>query len=648
MALTVAQTADAGAPQAGITLDGLSSSVPCNAVITTSWDGGASWQSVRGGNLTGVLGSTFVRDYIPALNTSIQYKATLSATSPANAVTDPYATNAGEWLSYKGYGGAGAGTFAVNQSSTGPDGSSTTIARKTWTTSPTLWGDQGIEVRADTSGTQWPIVTSDGRTFSAWVYAASGSIKRFAIKIRWYNGTTLVGETQSAPAMGANAWLQLSITLPTTLPYPTATSFLLALDVIQSGTSWTGTANASTSIEVLAATRTNLCTNPSVEVDTTGWTYYAGAGGTANPTREISGGYSGTSFYRMTWTAASTGYGAMWAPQITAAGSTTYTCSMWVRCSAASTVSLVAQCYNGATATGITTGAPVACAANTWTRLSVTVTTASTDTAVRPYANMPPQALNATFDGDAVLIEQTATLGNYFDGSTGVTFWAVNEWMGATWAMIAPSGYTFPGYPPATMTSSSLTINSSTAWLQDPLNPRSAVALYSTMLNGQVQMTIRSLAGGVWGQHVDTAPVIGAALAVASISQRQKIAALPLSLIYNVAQEGGHLHTLMMTSGQLVLRGLPVSGLLDPVAHCSAGDANETRYGAGTISEWTLTARQVRPVSMKVVVPWWTYDQVKALVQSQISSSATYAQVESAQPAGKTYTQWLANPGVAS
>lgn len=155
-----------------------------------------------------------------------------------NAVTDPYATNSGEWLSYNGYGGAGAGTFAVNQSSTGPDGSPTTIARKTWTTPPTLWHDQGIEVRANTSGAQWPVATSDGRTFSAWVYAASGSSKTFAIKIRWYNGATLLGETQSASVSGANTWLQLSIVLPQTLPYPTATSFLLALDVIGGASFW--------------------------------------------------------------------------------------------------------------------------------------------------------------------------------------------------------------------------------------------------------------------------------------------------------------------------------------------------------------------------------------------------------------------------
>jgi hypothetical protein len=78
------------------------------------------------------------------------------------------------------------------------------------------------------------------------------------------------------------------------------------------------------------------------------------------------------------------------------------------------------------------------------------------------------------------------------------------------------------------------------------------------------------------------------------------------------------------------------------------GSANEVRYAAGTISEWLLSARQVQPVTMRIVVPWWTYDQVVALVVSQIGAGATYSQVLTAQPAGKTYTQWVANPGVAS
>lgn len=192
----------------------------------------------------------------------------------------------------------------------------------------------------------------------------------------------------------------------------------------------------------------------------------------------------------------------------------------------------------------------------------------------------------------------------------------------------------------------SSTITSATPWIQDPLNPRSAVALYADMSSGHVLLTLGSLAGGNWGQHVDLAAAIGSDLAAASIGRRQKIAGLPMVLTYDVAAEGGRLRTLLMTSGQLVVRGLPAAGLLDPVAHVTAADADEVRYDAGNISEWTLTARQVLPVSLRIVVPWWTFDMVKALVLDQLGAGATFNAVLAAQPVGKTFTQWVANPGV--
>lgn len=191
------------------------------------------------------------------------------------------------------------------------------------------------------------------------------------------------------------------------------------------------------------------------------------------------------------------------------------------------------------------------------------------------------------------------------------------------------------------------TATSATAWIQDPLAPRNAVPLYADMSNGHILLTLGSLATATWAQRVDTAVPIGSSLAAASISVRQKVAALPLVLTYDVAAEGGALRNMLMGAGQLVVRGLSSTATqLDPVAHVTVGDAQEARFAANTVAQWTLIARQVRPVTMRVVIPWWTYDQVKALVQSQVGSTATFDQVKTAMPAGKTYTQWVADPGV--
>jgi hypothetical protein len=158
-------------------------------------------------------------------------------TSP---VTDPYATNGGEWLSYSGYGTGGAGTFAVNQAvASGPNGTATTAAKKAWTTAPTAWANQGVDVRSTTAGAQWPVATSDGRTFSVWVYGSAATAKTFRPSIIWNNGATFVGFTVgSTVSVAPNTWTQVSIVLPSTLPYPTATQFQLVVDVVGGTSFW--------------------------------------------------------------------------------------------------------------------------------------------------------------------------------------------------------------------------------------------------------------------------------------------------------------------------------------------------------------------------------------------------------------------------
>jgi hypothetical protein len=156
-----------------------------------------------------------------------------------NAVPDPYATTA-EWLSYGAYGTGGAGTYAVNQAVTvGPDGTATTAAKKAWTTAPTAWTSMGVDVRATSGGAQWPVATSDGRTFSVWVYASAATSKSFRIALIWNNGGTFVGSTTGSTVVVApNTWTQLSVVLPSTLPYPTATQFQTVVDVVGGTSFW--------------------------------------------------------------------------------------------------------------------------------------------------------------------------------------------------------------------------------------------------------------------------------------------------------------------------------------------------------------------------------------------------------------------------
>lgn len=235
-------------------------------------------------------------------------------------------------------------------------------------------------------------------------------------------------------------------------------------------------------------------------------------------------------------------------------------------------------------------------------------------------------------------------------GSTFIRDYAAPLNTTATYKAVVTGGTT------ATWTTT-VTITSAYGWIQDPLAPRNAVPL---MVSGQssssaVMLIAPSFRSLTRAQPSDSATVLGARLPVASLGTRQAPSDVPISLRADIATQGAlvnSLRTLFDQAGLLLLRGLPAIGL-DPVAHVSAGDLAESAVTSSTLlgvyNIWTLNVTQVRPTSTRIVVPWWTFDQVLALVQGQLSGGATtYTQVTSAQPVGKTYTQWLANPGVAS
>jgi len=191
-------------------------------------------------------------------------------------------------------------------------------------------------------------------------------------------------------------------------------------------------------------------------------------------------------------------------------------------------------------------------------------------------------------------------------------------------------------------TEAAITVQSGTAWLQDPLAPRTAVAVRVSPGGdpGSSMLELGSLAGATYAQAVDVVIPQGASLPVASVGQRTLAGEVPLVVSHDVAAEGGALRRLLLSGGQLVARGLPAN-VLEPVAHIVVGPARETRSGDDLrVSTWQLTAMQTRPQSLRIVVPWWTYDQVAALWTGR-----TYADARDSRP-GDTYLDWQRNPEV--
>lgn len=191
-----------------------------------------------------------------------------------------------------------------------------------------------------------------------------------------------------------------------------------------------------------------------------------------------------------------------------------------------------------------------------------------------------------------------------------------------------------------------ITVHSSSAWIQDPLNPRGAIEVESVRAGTGLMLMTGTAARILRRQPVDLATVEGARYPVASVGVRQAPSGVPIALRAVAASQGALMRTmrdLLDTAGQVVIRGLPLDIPLDPVAHVVAGDVEEVPVVGGLLgfrNDWELSVTQVRPTSMRIVVPWWTYDQVRALWAPR-----TYDQVKAARP-GATYLDWSRDPEV--
>ncbi|MBD7949585.1 hypothetical protein [Oerskovia rustica] len=191
-----------------------------------------------------------------------------------------------------------------------------------------------------------------------------------------------------------------------------------------------------------------------------------------------------------------------------------------------------------------------------------------------------------------------------------------------------------------------ITIESDSVWIQDPLSPRGAVEVECVRTGAGLMLMTGTASRIVRRQVIDITSIEGSRYPVASVGIRQAPSGVPLTLRAVVASQGAliaSMRDLLDVAGQFVIRGLPLDIPLDPVAHVVAGDVEEVPVVGGLLgfrNDWELSVTQVRPTSMRIVIPWWTYDQVRALW-----SPRTYDQVEAARP-GTTYLDWSRDPEV--
>lgn len=184
-----------------------------------------------------------------------------------------------------------------------------------------------------------------------------------------------------------------------------------------SWSSWTGTQS---SYDTVA----NAVTDPSA----TSTNSYSGTGATGTSAVVTSGGYSGTTFVRRTFSASGTAGALMGrsstSTRVNVAAGTTYTASGYVRASSTQTISIGIAWYDGTGALISTSSGQATAIGQNWSRLYETDAAPSAAVAATlTFYATTTWGVGSYEDLDAVMMTPSSTLYNYADGdSTGWTW----------------------------------------------------------------------------------------------------------------------------------------------------------------------------------------------------------------------------------
>jgi prepilin-type N-terminal cleavage/methylation domain-containing protein len=173
---------------------------------------------------------------------------------------------------------------------------------------------------------------------------------------------------------------------------------------------------------------TNLAVNPSLETNLNGWQVANWQGGAGTVTRDTLDSSQGVASHKMTWTTSSTltnaGIITTYAPVVPGS---VYTFSAYVKPSTATTIGIVIRQYLAANGTGTsldTNTTNVNVPANTWTRVSRTLTIPSGYNSAMLRLGLGYVAVAGdTYAVDGFMVTQGNTLYTYADGSSAGWSW---------------------------------------------------------------------------------------------------------------------------------------------------------------------------------------------------------------------------------
>lgn len=184
-------------------------------------------------------------------------------------------------------------------------------------------------------------------------------------------------------------------------------------------------------------------------------------------------------------------------------------------------------------------------------------------------------------------------------------------------------------------------VNAASGAVQDPLVPSSTVPMYGDRGPGdQPYLRDQAVRDLERAAAVSLIPIMGSPDPVAILGQRMSESGVDISMSTRAAQAAANLRNLLRQTPLVLVRPLPTWwGGLPGLCYMAVGNPVEQPIDeawGGKLIHWQLKGDLVAAPTMNVLVPLWSYGDVKALW-------ATYQQAQTAL-SGKTYLQVMKRP----
>lgn len=175
-------------------------------------------------------------------------------------------------------------------------------------------------------------------------------------------------------------------------------------------------------------------------------------------------------------------------------------------------------------------------------------------------------------------------------------------------------------------------IESEVGFIQDPLMPLSGVPVHGDVdIDDHAVLTSEAFRKLTYAVESSSVSVLGSNEPVAMTGQRMAMSGFDFSVLTEAAEQSTALRNLLTAVGLVLIRPLPSWGPLPDLIYTVPSVSEEPVYGeyGATMTTWSLSGNTVRPPSIDVLVPLWTYADVEALwtnyAEAQAAADTTRA-----------------------